>query len=47
MLIGAIIFAADKDLYTGYDLHAGFALVIVAAVLTVAGGVFMFLSPSE
>lgn len=55
MLIGIIIFATDKGpevaagvrLYDTYDLHAGFALVIVAAILAIAGGVLMFLAPSD
>lgn len=49
MLLGAIIYAADvhKDLNSDFTLGAGFALVIVAAVITGSGGAPMFLIQAE
>lgn len=51
MLIGAIIYATDKS-YTTDDgkapsLHAGFALVIIAALSSGGGGVAMFITPTD
>ena len=38
MIIGAIIYAA-KVKFEGMDLHAGFALCIVAGVLAIVAGI--------
>lgn len=52
MLLGAIIYAADphkdlSDLNSDIKLGAGFALVIVAAVITGSGAAPMFLIQAE
>ena len=48
MILGAIIYAADTDDTSSQQkLHAGFALVIIAAVIEIVGGVFMFISPTD
>ena len=50
MLVGTIIYATDNGplgIYKNFDLSAGFALVIVAAIFTIAGAVFMFISSAD
>ena len=50
MLIGAIILATydgPNDTLKDYDLGAAFALVIVAAIFAIAGGVLMFISSTD
>lgn len=48
MLIGAIIYATDSDYKdSDLELHAGFALVIVAGVFEIFGGIVLFFVPAE
>lgn len=53
MLLGAIIYAADPVALSykpigddKFNLHAGFALVIIAALIEGAGGIVMFIAPT-
>lgn len=48
MLIGTIIYATDSDYKdSDLELHAGFALVIVAGVFEIFGGIVLFFVPAE
>lgn len=48
MLVGAIIYATEKLPENDQsNLHAGFALVIIAALSSGGGGVAMFISPTD